>query len=153
MQNKGYTNVTQPAFSGGIISTELFGRLDFDKIKNGLKRCDNWVVRPSGGVIYRAGTKYVAECKTSSGDIRLIPFTYNNMDALCLEFTEKCIRFYKNGTTVKSDSGEPYEVKTPYLNEEIKNVKYIQNLNKLFLVHPNHPPAVLERTTDNSWAY
>ena len=153
MKNKGYTNVTQPAFSGGIISTELFGRLDFDKIKNGLKRCDNWVVRPSGGVIYRAGTKYVAECKTSTGDVRLIPFTYNNMDALCLEFTDKCIRFYKNGTTVKNGSGKPYEITTPYLDEEIKDVKYIQNLNKLYLVHPNHPPAVLERTTDNSWSY
>lgn len=153
MQNKGYTNITQPAFSGGVISTELFGRLDFDKIKNGLKRCDNWVVRPSGGVIYRAGTRYVAECKTSSGDVRLIPFSYNNMDALCLEFTERCIRFYKNGTLVKNDEGNPYEIETPYLDGEISKVKYIQNLNKLYLVHPNHPPAVLERTTDNSWKY
>ena len=59
-------NNTQSSFSGGIISTELFSRLDFSKVLTGLKQCDNFAVRPAGGVVYRAGTKYVADAKVEN---------------------------------------------------------------------------------------
>ena len=74
-------NNTQSSFSGGIISTELFSRLDFSKVLTGLKQCDNFAVRPAGGVVYRAGTKYVADAKYNDKNVALIPFVYNKNDA------------------------------------------------------------------------
>ena len=105
------TNITQPSFSSGIISTELFSRIDFSKVTSGLKECLNWVVRPAGGVIYRVGTRYIAPTKYPLKQTSLIPFVFNRRDSLCLEFGDKYIRFYKNGEQIKKNNA-PYEVVT-----------------------------------------
>ena len=104
------TNITQPSFSSGIISTELFSRIDFSKVTSGLKECLNWVVRPAGGVVYRVGTRHIAPTKYPLKQVSLIPFVFNRKDSLCLELGDKYIRFYKNGALILKD-GKPYEVK------------------------------------------
>ena len=144
------TNITQPSFSSGIISTELFSRIDFSKVTSGLKECLNWVVRPAGGVVYRVGTRHIAPTKYPLKQVSLIPFVFNRKDSLCLELGDKYIRFYKNGALILKD-GKPYEVTTTYTENEVSAVKFAQNKNSMYLVHPNHPPAVLTRTSDNNW--
>lgn len=143
-------NITQPSFSSGIISTELFSRIDFSKLSSGLKQCENFVIRPAGGAIYRVGTKFIAEAKLGNKNINLIPFIYNRKDGLCLEFGDKYIRFYKNEELVKKDD-VPYEVTTTYAEGDVSDIKYTQNKNKMYLVHPKYPPAILERKTDTEW--
>lgn len=144
------TNITQPSFSSGIISTELFSRIDFSKVTSGLKECLNWVVRPAGGVVYRVGTRYIAPTKYPLKQTSLIPFVFNRRDSLCLEFGDKYIRFYKNGEQIKKNNA-PYEVVTTYTESEVSQIKIAQNKNDMYLTHPNHPPAVLRRTSDNNW--
>lgn len=145
-------NITQPSFSSGILSTELFSRIDFNKIETGLKQCENFVIRPAGGAIFRAGTYYISETKYPLKNVALIPFVFNRKDGLCLEFGDKYIRFYKNGKRVETD-GIPYEVETPYLESEVKDIKFCQNKNDVYLAHENHPPALLHRNTDVDWTY
>ena len=53
-------NYTQSNFTGGIVSAELYGRNDFNKVKSGLKQCKNWTIREAGGLEFRRGTKYLA---------------------------------------------------------------------------------------------
>lgn len=144
------TNITQPSFSSGIISTELFSRIDFSKVTSGLKECLNWVVRPAGGVIYRVGTRYIAPTKYPLKQVSLIPFVFNRRDSLCLELGDNYIRFYKNGELILKDN-QPYEIATTYTENEVSAIKFAQNKNSMYLVHPNHPPAVLERTSDDNW--
>lgn len=144
------TNITQPSFSSGIISTELFSRIDFSKVTSGLKECLNWVVRPAGGVVYRVGTRYIAPTKYPLKQTSLVPFVFNRRDSLCLEFGDKYIRFYKNGEQIKKDNA-PYEVTTTYTESEVSQIKFAQNKNDMYLTHPNHPPAVLRRTSDDDW--
>ena len=144
------TNITQPSFSSGIISTELFSRIDFSKVTSGLKECLNWVVRPAGGVIYRVGTRYIAPTKYPLKQVSLIPFVFNRKDSLCLELGDGYIRFYKNGEQITKD-GEIYEITTTYTADEVSAVKFAQSKNDIYLVHPNHPPAVLHRNTDDDW--
>jgi hypothetical protein len=45
----------------------------------------------------------------------------------------------------------PYETDTPYLQSEISSVQYAQSDNKLYIVHPNHPPQKLERYAHDWW--
>ena len=142
---------TQASFSAGIISEELFSRLDFNKTKSGLKQCENFIVRSAGGVKYRTGTKFIAEVKNSAKNTRLIPYTLKRGLGFCLEFGENYIRFIKNGEYVLS-GGVPYEVVTTYSSSEVEDIKYISSSQGLFLVHKNHAPAVLKRTTDTSWS-
>ena len=151
MVEASHTNITQPSFSSGIISTELFGRLDFKKIESGLKQCENWSIRPAGGVTFRTGTKYIANAKYSDKNISLIPFVYNRSDGLCLEFGHHYIRFFDDGKPVKKN-GRVYEITTTYSEKEVGRIKYVQDKNKMYLVHPNHPPALLERDDDGNWS-
>lgn len=144
------TNITQPSFSSGIISTELFSRIDFSKVTSGLKECLNWVVRPSGGVVYRVGTRYIAPTKYPLKQVSLIPFVFNRRDSLCLEFGDKYIRFYKNGEQIKKNNA-PYEIVTTYTESEVSQIKFAQNKNDMYLTHPNHPPSVLHRNADDDW--
>lgn len=143
-------NNTQPSFSAGIISTELFSRIDYSKLQSGLQQCENWEVRPAGGAIYRAGTQYISEVKDSSKTVTLIPFVLSRDNGYCLEFGDKYIRFYKGATQIES-GGSPYELVTTYTMEEVASIKYAQYKNQLFLVHKNHAPAVLTMNGETNW--
>lgn len=151
-------NNTQPSFSGGIISTELFSRIDYSKLASGVKQCQNFVIRPAGGAEYRTGTKYIADTATSNpNQEKLIPFVYNREDGLCLEFYHHGIHFFWNGYLLQEiippHHARPFEVETPYDGEDVRDIKYCQDKNNLYLVHPKYPPAVLTRGDDNSWTY
>lgn len=143
-------NNTQPSFSAGIISTELFSRIDYSKLQSGLQECENWEIRPAGGAIYRTGTQYLAEVKDSSKNVALIPFVLSRDNGYCLEFGDGYIRFYK-GAEQLQDNGQPYEVATTYTAEELSSLKYAQYKNKLFITHKNHAPAVLTMNSETDW--
>lgn len=145
------TNITQPSFVGGIISQELFSRLDLQKLDSGLKQCENFVIRPSGGAVYRVGTKYIAETKYKNKTVKLVPFVYNRTDGLCLEFGDKYIRFYKDGIPVLSNDGSVYEIATPYEEKDVMNLSYAQDKNNLYIAHQKYAPSVLTRIGDNLW--
>ena len=143
-------NNTQPSFSAGIISTELFSRIDYNKLQSGLQQCENWEIRPAGGAIYRAGTQYVSEVKDSLKTVTLIPFVLSRDNGYCLEFGDRYIRFYKGATQIES-SGSPYELVTTYTMDELPSIKYAQYKNQLFITHKNHAPAVLTMNSETSW--
>lgn len=145
------TNITQPSFVGGIISQELFSRLDLQKLDSGLKQCENFVIRPSGGAVYRVGTKYIAETKYKNKTVKLVPFVYNRTDGLCLEFGDKYIRFYKDGIPILSNDGSVYEIATPYEEKDVMNLSYAQDKNNLYIAHQKYAPSVLTRIDDNLW--
>lgn len=60
-------NYTQSNFTGGIIAAELYGRNDFNKVKAGMKKCENWTLREAGGLEFRRGSKYVADIPADAG--------------------------------------------------------------------------------------
>lgn len=47
---------------------------------------------------------------------------------------------------------EVYEVLTPYADNDIRKIRYVQSADVLFLVHPKYKPRSLVRSADNSWA-
>lgn len=84
--------------------------------------------------------------------MRLIPFEFNNQQTYILEFGNHYIRVYdKNDNLVVVDGGTLTEITTPYTNEDIENIDYIQKGDVVFLVDGNHFPKQLERLGSNSW--
>ena len=144
-------NSTQPSFSSGIISTELFSRIDFSKLQSGLKQCENFEIRPAGGATFRAGTKFVSETKGQTDPVALIPFILSRDSGYCLEFGENYIRVYKDGEPVLNN-GSRVEIVTTYTEAELKELKYAQENNKMYIVHKNHCPAILTCNSDTSWS-
>lgn len=99
----------QPSFGSGEISPLAFARVDIDRYRSALRTCRNFIVQPQGGVANRPGTRFVAEVKDSSKEVKLQEFIFNEDQAYILEFGDEYVRFYTNGARVSVTSSEQVE--------------------------------------------
>lgn len=58
---------------------------------------------------------------------------------------------YRPVTVVDAGSAAAFELVTTYLADELFHIQYAQSADVLYLVHPNHPPAQLVRTSPTSF--
>ena len=137
----------QPSFAGGELSPSLWGRVDLNKYAVGLRRLENFIVHPHGGVSRRPGMRYVALAK---GSCRLVAFQHSLEQAYVLEFGDKYIRFFKGGAPVMAN-GVPYEIATPYSEAEVWELGFTQSADVLFICHERHVPMELTRYNDTFW--
>ena len=140
----------QTNFTAGELSPRLEGRTDISKYANGCQTLKNMVVQPHGGVTRRGGTKYIAEVKTSSKRVELVPFEFSTTQAYVLEFGDQYIRFYMDQGQIES-GGSPYEIATTYLEAELAELQFAQSADTMYIVHKDHAPAKLTRTGHTAW--
>lgn len=141
----------QRSFGGGIVSPEMFGRVDDLKYQTGLAECQNFIVRPQGAVERRAGTHMVREAKHANLPVRLIPFTFSTDQTMVIELGHYYARFHTLGSTLMASLGTPYEVVTPYHSDDLFNIHYVQSSDVMTLVHPGYPPQELRRYGALDW--
>lgn len=91
----------QRTFGAGELSPTLHARADQVKYQSGLRTCRNFIVLKGGGVTYRKGTRFVAECKTIAADVQLIPY-YSEIagESVLIEAGVGYLRFYVNAARV-----------------------------------------------------
>jgi hypothetical protein len=77
-------------FSKGEIAPELEGRFDLSAYQVGLRRARNVKIRRTGGVSKRMGTRFVAECLSTTA--RLFPFQFSDEQGYALEFGQAYMR-------------------------------------------------------------
>lgn len=137
----------QASFASGEISPLLHGRIDLSRYATGLSRLENMIVLPQGGVTRRAGFTKAGNAVTNAG-VRLIPFVYNATDSAMLEFGNNHIRVW-------SKTGTGYDIvstiSSPYSYSDVKDLRYVQSGNVIFLAHRNYQPLKLTRKSINSW--
>lgn len=141
----------QQSFNGGEIADSMFSRVTDSKYQSGLAKCRNFLVEPQGPIVSRPGFQRVLEVKDPSKPPRLIPFAFSADQTMVLELGEKYIRFHTQGQTLLDDDGDPYEVETPYLYDEIDGIHYVQSADIVTLVHPSHAPRELRRYGASDW--
>lgn len=141
----------QTNFTAGELSPRLDGRVDVVKYANGCKRLENMRVHPHGGADRRPGLRYVADVKTHTRKVRLIPFVFSEGQAYILEFGNAYIRFYYQGGQLM-DGASPYEIASPYLEGQLDEIHFTQSADVMYLAHPTEPPKILTRTGHTSWA-
>ena len=96
--------VVQPSFSGGILSEEMYGRIELERFSVGLREGKNFRVRSYGGVENRAGSKFLNPVKTQSHVTHLYPFEFSVTQAYHLEFGDAYMRVIKDGGNVLDTS-------------------------------------------------
>ena len=134
-------------FSAGEWSPLLKGRVDLDKYSNAAETLNNIFILPQGGAQRRGGSKYVADPKA---ECRLVKFEFSVSDSYVLEFSNLNIRIYKNQAVVLT-GGVPVDVVSPYLLADIPDLHFTQSADTLYIVHKDHEPAKLTRTSDTAW--
>ncbi|KAF1071400.1 MAG: hypothetical protein GAK45_00528 [Pseudomonas citronellolis] len=80
------TELIQPSFSAGEVSPATYARVDLGRYYTALRTCRNYQILPEGGAQNRAGTRFIAEVKTSASTTRLIPFQFSTEQTYILEF-------------------------------------------------------------------
>lgn len=136
------------SFNSGEFSPLMAGRIDYKYFTSACRHIRNFMLTRQGPARRRAGTKFVAEVKTSSQRTWLGKFEFNIEQAYVLEFGHQYIRFFSNHGVV----GAPLEVVTPYTSADLVdangffNLRFVQSGDVLYIVHPNYAPRKLLRT-------
>lgn len=92
--------ILQPSLSAGELAPNMYGRVDLDKYHSGCALSRNFFVDYRGGIINRAGTKYVLRCLPSTFNPRLIPFTFSTIQTYILVFGNLTMRVIMDGGEV-----------------------------------------------------
>ena len=129
------------SFTAGEISPRLLGRGDLRAYENGAAKLRNVFIHPTGGVSRRGGLSYV---DTARGDGRLVAFEFNTEQVYLLVFTDLFIDAYRDGVKVAS-------FPTPWTEEQIAQIAWVQSADTLLVVHPEVPPKKITRTSDTAW--
>ena len=82
--------------NAGELSPRLHARTDFIKYPFGWATVENCIPLAEGAMMRRAGTRFVAEIKSSSVKGRLKRFQFSVTQAYALELGNQIIRFYRN---------------------------------------------------------
>jgi hypothetical protein len=138
------------AFTTGEITDQLIARTTWDKYQNAAACLKNFVVRPYGGAARRAGTFFAGLAKDPSSRVRLRKFEFSITQAYIVEFGHLYARFWANRAPVL-EAGIPVEVVTPYTVDELRELRFEQSADVLYITHRNHPPAKLQRTSATSF--
>lgn len=140
----------QSDFSGGEIGASVQGRIDLDRYKVSLKRCSNYIPTNQGSLTRRPGFEFIEEVKDSSKSVRLMPFKFSASDAVIIEVGHLYMRFYKDYGQLQLDAA-PYEITTPWAEDEIFDINVNQSADVLYLTHPGHVPYKLSRFGGVAW--
>ena len=125
------------SLNGGQLSPLLDSRTDLPVYRSGCKTLRNFYVLPQGGVERRQGSQYLKDAITTEG--KLIPFIFTRDDSYMLEFGDSIVNIYDgDGVLVQT-------LDTLYTNDDLKDIKYLQIADILWLVSPRIPPQNIKR--------
>lgn len=101
----------------GEISPRVLGRFDADKpiFKNGAAILENMLIFQSGAIMFRPGTKFIAEIKDSSQKACLARFRYSISQEYVIEMGANYFRFYADSGQVIVTSPDAWITSTPYV--------------------------------------
>lgn len=147
----------QASFVSGELDSTMFGRVDTDIIQKSAAELRNVYVRPQGGVFRREGLEYV-NASTDDKPVRLIPFEFNDSQSYILA-CQGTASSSGEINVYKTDSNTVQDTLTISLGgglwnmseEIIKEMRWAQSADTLYIVHPTVQPLVINRINDTTW--
>lgn len=141
----------QTAFNAGEISPRMCGRVDTAVYPQAVETLENFVPTVEGPIVKRPGFEYITPAAATAA--WLTNFRFDITQDYLIEWSEGKLRFFTNGARIETAPGVPYEVTVPYTAAEAPFVSCQQSYDRLYLDHPNHPPARLTRTSATTFVY
>jgi hypothetical protein len=137
----------QRSFAAGEIAEEFWGHDDYRVFQTGLAKCQNFIVRPGGGLTRRPPTEFVTLAYDTS---ILIPMTIRSNDAFLIELGSGTARFFRNGGQLLNGT-QVYEIAHPYLTTHFKRLRWQRSGDVLFMTHPTRGMHKLTRRGNVDW--
>ena len=139
------------SFNGGELSPRMWGRGDTAIYQIGLETCENFIATVEGPIVKRPGFEYIRPAAATAAWVSTFKFSITQ--EYLIEWSDGKLRFFTNGGRIETSPGVPYEVTVPYTAAEARYVSVQQSFDRLYMVHPNHPPAALTRTSATTFSY
>lgn len=142
-------NPLQNSFASGLLSRRLLTREDLEQYGQGMRQAQNGLPMPHGGFQKRTGSYMVAEVRSTTAPVALIPFDVSTEQQYVMEFSDGYIRFFANHGVIESSPGVPYEIASPYSDDDFggpRAVRTAQQVDVMYLAHPSKMPRKLTRT-------
>ena len=144
----------QSNFTAGELTPRMKGRGDVARYQNGAETIENGIVAVHGGVMRRAGSRYLAAAKLGGArKIRLIRYVFNVEQSYMLEFGHEYIRVFDGatGAVMLDDALAVLEIVSPYTEAQLTKITTKQSADVMFLFHPDVQPHQLRRLTPTRW--
>ena len=143
------------SLNSGEWSPKMWGRTDLAQYASACKKMRNFVMLVHGGATRTPGTEYIAETKDSARfrdkKARLIPFQFSTTQAYVMEVGEEYARFYKDRGQIVDGSDVPIEIALPYGEDDIADLRYVQDKDLMYLFHRGYRPKELTRSSHTLW--
>jgi hypothetical protein len=140
------------SFNAGEISRRMEGRSDLGGVYDkAVAQMLNFVPAIEGPAMKCPGFRYVKDAHATAE--WLVRFVFNVTQAYVFELGEQYVRFYTNGGRIETSPGVPFELAVPYSAAEWPRVAVWQSFDRLYLTHPEHPPAMITRTGAETFTY
>src|SRR5258708_4925543 len=132
-------------FTAAGVSPPPYAPPHFAEYPHTAHMVENFLIRPHGPLIRRAGFHYVATVKDSTKNVRVIRFEFNIQQIYTLELGPGWIRFHSAGGRVENPPGTPVEVSNPYADADIFTLKTVQSADTIYFFHPKYQTYKLVR--------
>ena len=133
-----YSNVTTN-FSGGLITDNLAGRKDIERVANSCRKLSNFFPSLQGPTTYRQGFQlsYVDATETDT-EFRQVHLTVGKDESYRLVFTNNKLRVFDINGVIK------YTWVTPYTTTQLNDLRFSSETSVIYICHPNHRPRKFE---------
>ncbi|MDD4951000.1 MAG: ubiquitin-activating E1 FCCH domain-containing protein [Desulfovibrionaceae bacterium] len=140
------------SFAAGELSRDMDGRIDHEKYVFGCRRMENFIPMPHGPAFRRPGLHFVWPAKYADREARLISFDFNSTSSqsYVIEIGHQYMRFYRDGGVIL-DGETPYEIATPWTEDQIWSVRHLQTADKVYLVRSATALRILTRSGHTAW--
>lgn len=132
--------------TNGEVSPRALGRDDLSKYANSVEVLENWLIYQLGGIMFRPGTKFIAQTKTVSIKSRLLKFQYSTEQAYVIEAGNLYFRYYTDGGQLMS-GGNPVELTTPFATAYLDYIRYTQNFDTMYITTGQYQVQKHQRTS------
>lgn len=137
-------------FTRGEITPLLHSRIDIPDYSAGMARMKGWVPLRFGGMTKAPGTLLKGLAKFSNRYSRGMPFLFSRTQVYRIEVGHLYFRF-RNIDGFVEVGGAPYEIASPYKEEDLRYLQMRQIGDILYLVCPGYQPRTLTRITETNW--
>lgn len=146
--------IPQATFTSGELTHRMAGAITLDQYGLAVTKARNFHILPQGPMRKRSGYYFITPTKFQPGSGKettaWIDFIFNKNQTYAIEAGDKYFRFYANGGRVMNGS-VPYEIATPYAAADVRDLKFIQISDIMYIVHQNYPVQKLRRAAETNW--
>lgn len=140
---------TKTSFNAGQLSPSLLGRIDTEQYAAGASEMTNVIPKIQGGVKCRPAFTFVNVTQNNNPN-KIIPFLHSKGDTAIIEMARPKILIWEmegihpNQTTAQT--GLPsFSFLNPYSDAESQQVRFTQQYDTIFIVHPSKQPRRIVR--------